>query len=87
MDLLDYGYSKYEGNIIFKKGQTMKRVKVPKSLNEKINLTLKDNVVIISNKGDKKKSAAADGARPAVCRAHYARFRKKAGADEDILKL
>lgn len=55
MELLDYGYSKYEGRLIFKKGKTMKKVKVPKSLNEKVSLNLKNNVIITLKKNEKKK--------------------------------
>ena len=60
MNLLDYGYSKYEGNIVFEKGKTMKKIKVPKSLNEKISLNLKDNVIIVNKKGEKKKNYTYD---------------------------
>ncbi len=55
VDLLDYGYSRYKNNVIFKKGKVMKEVKVPKSLNEKIKLTLKDDVKVLSKKEEKLK--------------------------------
>ena len=54
MNLLDYGYRNYEAVIIKKRGEVIKRVKVPKSFNDEINLVLKDNVVLIKKKKDKK---------------------------------
>lgn len=60
MNLLDYGYSKYESNIIFEKGKTMKRVKIPKTLNKKISLNLKDDVILVNKKGSKKKDYTYD---------------------------
>lgn len=52
-DLLDYGYSRYKNNVLLKKGKVMKKVKVPKSLNEKISLILKDDVKVLSKKNTK----------------------------------
>ena len=54
-DLLDYGYTRYKNNVLLRRGKVMKKVKVPKSLNEKINLVLKDDVKVLSKKGEKLK--------------------------------
>ena len=60
MDLLDYGYANYDSYLLLKKGKVIKRIKVPKSFNERINLVLKDNVSVTLKKGEKKKKYTYD---------------------------
>lgn len=54
-NLLDYGYSRYKNNVLLRKGMVIKKVKVPKSLNEKIKLVLKDDVKVLTKKQEKLK--------------------------------
>lgn len=51
MALLDYGYNQYESKLIFKKGDFVRSIDLNKGLS-KAKLYLKDDVVVLSKKGE-----------------------------------
>ena len=60
MDLLDYGFNQYETKIIKKKNDVVGQLTLEKATKDKIDLVLKDDVVIINKKQDKEKEYTYD---------------------------
>ena len=60
MDLLDYGFNQYETKIIKKKNDVVGQLSLEKANKDKIDLVLKDDVVIINKKQDKEKDYTYD---------------------------
>ncbi len=52
MGLLDYGYQNVRVNVVKKKGEVVKKIKLDKATDEIVNVVLKDDLGVIENVSD-----------------------------------